>query len=650
MKILLQHYNWLKISIVALVLIFSAFVEIKTFYHEGFFDGDSGIILDGALDIAKGEKFHLVGVGPNRYGQYTIGPALFYLYALPLVVRATPGVAQLYTIFLHIVTQLLLFLAVYKITRKNFFAGLISVCIYSFNYIVILYSSIIWNLNLIPLFLLLCILGIVYAFENKFAFIPVFIGSAIVCWQFHGVGIAAMPAVAVAFLFLFALKLRKQNQRKSLLKWTGVALGIAFLLMLPPLIDMILNNGGNLKNYFDVVSQQGGKESNGWHWLRAIGQFKQIWYSAIGNKYSEIINWFTAIGCVVSLVLWFGKRWIKIPPPRFWSVLIILGGFYIVYAKYKPLMPTEYGWSFAFMPAVIIGISYASISQIFKKFVPWNIIGIALFALIVTKIYFLHSINFQKLSSIKSQYNHHIPYNELKKIVDYIGAETCGQPFSYIHSEKWQPNGEHLRYMFRVNKLNSNVISPVNVTTRTTKPIFILRAPQAANLNYKKLDLLKRLPDVKFGKSILETFTVPDCFPMIIDVGNKKFDAYFGKGWYNNEDWGNINIVWTSKKAEIIVPAATSNLTELTICCAPFSCEIPQTNSIFLTINGTKFPTKKMKTQGFSTLKWKLSKKLLTNQLNRINLNIEKINIPAQATKNVDSRQLGVVVDWIKFQ
>lgn len=649
-----KGWRWV---IAVAVLAWAGYVQFRTLMQEGFFDADSGIIVNGALDIIRGERFPLVGTGPNRYGQYTVGPIVYLLYVPALLLRATPMVAQAYTVMLQLLTQALVFVIVRKVSGGRTWGALLALVLYAFHYETILWSGIVWNITLIPLFTCIFLLGLLGVWERRYWMMPAVLMAPVAAWQLHGVAVALVLSGGVAGVLAWLRELTYAERRwQALACATGVGLVGVGLLMVPPLIDALQHGGGNLRALLAFMRAHSGGTAGGWQWGRAWEQFRAAWFHGLlpgsGGHWTGRVLWYAtlmvlAMECVArGMAIVRGRAW---NVPVWWLLWLVPAGYFVVYATFDSMVPTEYNLAFLVVVPVVVGTVYGRWQKMLGRIIVEPVAGVVLAVCATWIAAPLVAGNLRMVRDIPARYAYHIPYAELRRVVQMIGEETKGMPFTYVHAEQWQPGGEHMRAMFRCSRLPAVIAAPSALHARYPKPIYVFNAPRRAACDYGALAALQQLPSRTTGRGRLDTFSVPAAFPHVLDLGTIQADPYLGIGWYGNEMWGERTMVWSGTSADILVPAAPRAIGALTAICAAYQYAGAPENSVTLVVNGRDCGTRTLSASDVVKVRWELPTELLTNSVNRVTLCVRHAAVPAHVSNSDDQRRLGIVVDKIIF-
>ena len=232
---------WDRKDTIFLIPILVAAVVLRLFnldYMEFKADEAGNLLL--ASELVSGKAFPLVGI-PSSLGTYN--PALFiYLLALPLYFSPNPVVAAAFVALLNCAAVG----ALYAFSRRYFsrMTAVVAASFFAVNPWAVFYSRKIWQQDLLPLFVVAffyCLFAVIC--ENRRRYL-------IGCFMCLA-ALTQLHLSSLHYVILFALVLVWYRPK---IGWGYYAVGVsaAFLLYLPYIAFEILNQGYNLRIYFQA--------------------------------------------------------------------------------------------------------------------------------------------------------------------------------------------------------------------------------------------------------------------------------------------------------------------------------------------------------------------------------------------------------------
>jgi 4-amino-4-deoxy-L-arabinose transferase-like glycosyltransferase len=357
------------------------------------FAGDEGRDLLIVEEIIFGENFRLLGPSAST-GGFFLGPAYYYLIALPLIIFNHPAAPAFLVALFGIATIWLIYLTTRRLATPA--AGLIAALIYATSLVAITYSRWSWNPNPLPFFVTLiiwCVWGINQPSKKsqgrwsggiKYTLL---LGLALgIAVQLHAVALLLFPALLIFWLIF-------HPRVKSLKAWL-IGIGVFLLTQIPWLWYEVTNNFANLRGVFNVLGQEREYifSERLVYVARSLAEFCNGVF--FGDKASLLLV-AIFLFAILLLFLWnltFAKNRLN---PAAWLLVILSGlgiSFYLVYSGL--LFPHYF---LILLPVLIIGAATALTGSSWwhYKIARWLIIALILaisYAGIYTEVDLLNKV------------------------------------------------------------------------------------------------------------------------------------------------------------------------------------------------------------------------------------------------------------------
>ena len=266
------------ISLVVILLIASGLrlmnTGLETYSH------DEAVHTIKALKIVQDGELGLLGP-PMPYFSFrgSHGPVSIYLYSLPLLIKADPRLARMFTGFMHVIAVSLIYVIGGKFYSKR--VGIISAILFSVHPEAVFMARGIWNpalqLTFALLYLWTGLRG--YCEQDKL--------SRILHLPILMLGVQCHPGIFLLFpitviLFMNSLY-NKPNDRRNLFMHTGASCVVAFVTIVPWGLGLYLDNlntGLNVDN-----------SSNAGFLLLDFAHASNILHQVGTRMYQQLGNW-----------------------------------------------------------------------------------------------------------------------------------------------------------------------------------------------------------------------------------------------------------------------------------------------------------------------------------------------------------------------
>lgn len=191
---------------IIIILLFAAVLRFFRIEALTTFGGDQGYDFLIVKRMIVDHHFTLLGpkIGPyNSIGNLYLGPAYYYLLAIPLVLFSLDPIGPaIFTATLAVLTVFVIYLICLKFLSKNI--ALLASALYAFNAFLISQSRAASNPHFIPFFSALTILSAMQILKNKSKLIiwPIVIGaSSSIMFQLHYLSGFFLPLIALIMVF-----------------------------------------------------------------------------------------------------------------------------------------------------------------------------------------------------------------------------------------------------------------------------------------------------------------------------------------------------------------------------------------------------------------------------------------------------------------
>lgn len=196
---------------IIVILLFAATLRFFRIEALTTFGGDQGYDFLIVKRIIVDHHFTLLGpkIGPyNAIGNLYLGPAYYYLLAIPLVIFSLDPIGPaIFTATLAVLTVFVIYLICLKFLSKNI--ALLASALYAFNGFLIDQSRAASNPHFIPFFSAMTIFSAMQIFQknSKLIIWPVVIGASLgIMFQLHYLSGFFLPLIALIMVFKKQLK------------------------------------------------------------------------------------------------------------------------------------------------------------------------------------------------------------------------------------------------------------------------------------------------------------------------------------------------------------------------------------------------------------------------------------------------------------
>ncbi|MDA1079286.1 MAG: glycosyltransferase family 39 protein [bacterium] len=255
-----------KLLFVALLLA-AIFVRFYNLSGTLMFLGDQG---RDALVVSKMFlERDLVFIGPvTSVGNLYLGP-FYYYFMLPWLFLSYPsplGPAVAVAV-VSIAAIILLYRELKAVFGEK--VALLSSIFFAFSSSVVSQSRFSWNPNIEPIFSILLFFALLKFWQDNSPRQLVWIAlTTAILLQLHYITLLVLPVVGIVWILAVRRAWRKRTARKPFFLWSGVAIGIVLMSMLPLVLFDIKHEGLNIQGAAELFQSDSFNESAPW-WVRA---------------------------------------------------------------------------------------------------------------------------------------------------------------------------------------------------------------------------------------------------------------------------------------------------------------------------------------------------------------------------------------------
>jgi len=445
---------------IILILLLASFFRLYRIGDYMEFLGDQGRDVVIIRDFLKNGNYFFIGP-QTSIGNMYLGPFYYYFIAPSLLIANFNPIGP--AIFIALLGILTVYL-VYFIAHKwfSYSTALVSSFLFAISPVIIKYSNFSWNPNIMPLFSLLFVYFIWFAFNKKeFKYLIYASLAFIMTLNSHYLALLLLPIPLVYVFILFLSKPSKEIKR-NFVKYTLISVIIFLISLLPQIAFDIKHHGQNIGALTTFFSQR--QTTVNLKAYKAIPNlwplFNQINGSLLAGK-TEIAAFIISLFILISSIFYLTKNYKHLKKNLNHPFLLLIIWYLIGLTGLGLYKQHIYDHYFGFLFPVVTMLTAFLITYLFQIKIYGKIISVLIILIIV----------FQSFSHNQFLYQPPRQLWTTKQIVQSIQQKSNQEPFNLALLAK-QNYDPPYRYFFYQNE------APLyDLKDKITNQLFVICEP-----------------------------------------------------------------------------------------------------------------------------------------------------------------------------